>query len=412
LENITKNYMESLYDKIVQNEIKKETDASMFASAEKKGWVKKQGGRIKTWKKRWLVLKNNCLYYFKKEEDQDPCGIIPLENLLVRSVELKGFKFTFEVYSQSEEIKSCKLENGQLVQGHHGSYLISVSDKNIMDSWIGAIRNNIAFNPLFEIIKKRMEVPVTQKEESVDEKMKGVSFQDINDACLMCSMAYKSQNAIKEAYGMNTNVVEDTERNMHYFLLTNDRGKSQTIVFSGSIPESSTVGVSATKKIDIFTAFGFDKAADLIDNTLVKFLKKDFVLSIFGHSLGAALAVLFGLHLQGSGFKIDKVVTFGQPKIVKEREAPNYRTLPLTRVIDYSDPVPSLFVGYIHVGQEIILFSDSYYSMQKEHVEATSAERKYEFNHAESYLRNISKKLKGGILIPFEERHQPPGKMS
>jgi len=279
-----------------------------------------------------------------------------------------------------------------------------------MESWISAIRNNIAFNPLFEIIKKRMEVTLIQKEESVDEKMKGVDFQELHDACLMCSMAYKSQNAIKEAYGMNTNVVEDTERNMRYFLLTNDRAKSQSIVFSGSVPESSTAAAMANKKIDIFTTFGFDKAADQIDNSLVKFLKKDFSLSVFGHSLGASLAILFGLHLHSSGFKIDKIVTFGQPKIVKEREVSNYSQLPLIRVIDYNDPVPSLFVGYTHVGQEIVLFADSYYSTQNEHVDGSSPDKRYEFNHAESYLRNISKKLKGPILIPFEERHQPPGK--
>lgn len=109
-----------------------------------------------------------------------------------------------------------------LVKGHHGSYLISASDKQTAESWIAAIRNNIAFNPLFEIIKKRMEVKL-KKDDPVDEKMKGIDFQvrrgleelsgqEIHDACLMCSMAYKSQSAVKEAYGMNANVVEDNER--------------------------------------------------------------------------------------------------------------------------------------------------------------------------------------------------------
>ena len=27
-----------------------------------------KGGRIKTWKKRYMVLKDNCLYYFKKPD--------------------------------------------------------------------------------------------------------------------------------------------------------------------------------------------------------------------------------------------------------------------------------------------------------------------------------------------------------
>jgi len=76
----------------------------------------------------------------KKEDDKDPCGIIPLENLLVRSVDIKSHKNIFELYSQNGEIKSCKLENGQLVKGHHGSYLVSVVDKATLESWISAIR--------------------------------------------------------------------------------------------------------------------------------------------------------------------------------------------------------------------------------------------------------------------------------
>jgi len=380
----------------------------------KKGWCKKQGGRIKTWKKRWLIIKNNCLYYFKKDDDKDPCGIIPLENLLVRSVEAKGHKNVFELYSQTGEIKSCKLENGQLVKGHHGSYLISAADKADMESWIAAIRSNIAFNPLFEIIKKRIENKTSkgQKEEAIDER-KNIDFQELNDACLMCSMAYKSQNSIKEAYGNNTNVVEDNERNMRYFLVTNERAKTQTIVLCGLLPESALGnGNSIVKKIDVFTTYGFDKAADQIDNTLVKFLKKDFSLSVFGHSLGAALAVLFGLHLQTGGYRIDKVITFGQPKIVKDKETVSYKSLPLIRVIDYNDPVPSLFPGYIHVGSEIVLFHDAYYSYQKEHAISVSPDRRFDFNHTESYLRNIGKKLKAGVLIPYEERNQPLGKQS
>ena len=55
-----------MFDKISRNEIKMEKDG--FGSAEKKGWVTKQGGRVKTWKKRWMVLKDNCLYYFKKPD--------------------------------------------------------------------------------------------------------------------------------------------------------------------------------------------------------------------------------------------------------------------------------------------------------------------------------------------------------
>ena len=32
----------------------------------KEGWLIKQGGKYKTWKKRWFVLKNNHIAYYKE----------------------------------------------------------------------------------------------------------------------------------------------------------------------------------------------------------------------------------------------------------------------------------------------------------------------------------------------------------
>ncbi|NXW00742.1 CYH3 protein, partial [Fregetta grallaria] len=45
------------------------------------------GGRVKTWKRRWFILTDNCLYYFEYTTDKEPRGIIPLENLSIREVE-------------------------------------------------------------------------------------------------------------------------------------------------------------------------------------------------------------------------------------------------------------------------------------------------------------------------------------
>lgn len=35
--------------------------------ADKTGFLVKEGGKFKTWKKRWFVLKNGVIYYSKKE---------------------------------------------------------------------------------------------------------------------------------------------------------------------------------------------------------------------------------------------------------------------------------------------------------------------------------------------------------
>eukprot|EP01133_Synstelium_polycarpum_P020003 gene20003-23968_t len=153
-DDLPPDFMESLYDRIVTNEIKMERDGQTDAYTEKKGWLTKQGGRIKTWKKRWFKLTANCLLYFKTPQDLEPCGIIPLENVVVTVVVQK--KFCFMLHSSQEQMKACKLNSdGTLVQANHASYFISAANLAEMESWVQAIKSNIHSNPNFEQLHKR-----------------------------------------------------------------------------------------------------------------------------------------------------------------------------------------------------------------------------------------------------------------
>ena len=87
-----------------------------------------QGGSWKTWKRRWFVLNDRCLYYFQHTAENVPKGIIPLENVRVRAVE-DGSKdskteWAFEIYSETNDIiKGCKTDSsGTVVQGNHKYY--------------------------------------------------------------------------------------------------------------------------------------------------------------------------------------------------------------------------------------------------------------------------------------------------
>ncbi|KAK3090284.1 hypothetical protein FSP39_010619 [Pinctada imbricata] len=78
------------------------------------------GGRYKSWKRRWFILNDNCLYYFQFTTDKEPKGIIPLENIQVQEVTEKGSKpFCFELYTSSNDIiKACKVnKEGRVVEG-------------------------------------------------------------------------------------------------------------------------------------------------------------------------------------------------------------------------------------------------------------------------------------------------------
>ncbi|GKT36704.1 hypothetical protein ADUPG1_009616 [Aduncisulcus paluster] len=68
----------------------------------KKGWMVKQGGRIKTWKKRFFVLySSGRLYYSLAEDSPKPKGIIDLsDSLTVRKAtqsELPGSSIAVEI---------------------------------------------------------------------------------------------------------------------------------------------------------------------------------------------------------------------------------------------------------------------------------------------------------------------------
>mmetsp|Transcript_36493 Transcript_36493/g.91470 ORF Transcript_36493/g.91470 Transcript_36493/m.91470 type:complete len:460 (-) Transcript_36493:145-1524(-) len=60
--------------------MQKQISVASLTSPSKEGFLTKQGGSIKTWKKRWFVLKGDTLYYFKTQKDQDVTGVIKVDS--------------------------------------------------------------------------------------------------------------------------------------------------------------------------------------------------------------------------------------------------------------------------------------------------------------------------------------------
>lgn len=81
--------------------------------------LKFSGGRYKSWKRRWFILNDNCLYYFEYTTDKEPRGIIPLENIQVREASDRHKPHCFELYATGTDfIKACKTDSeGKVVEG-------------------------------------------------------------------------------------------------------------------------------------------------------------------------------------------------------------------------------------------------------------------------------------------------------
>ncbi|XP_069711482.1 rho GTPase-activating protein 24 isoform X2 [Phaenicophaeus curvirostris] len=101
------------------------------------GWLRKQGGFVKTWHTRWFVLKGDQLHYFKDEDETRPLGTIFLPgNRVIEhpcSEESPG-KFLFEVVPGGDR---------ERMTANHETYLLMASTQNDMENWVKSIRRVI-----------------------------------------------------------------------------------------------------------------------------------------------------------------------------------------------------------------------------------------------------------------------------
>lgn len=169
--DLSRGLLESLYESIRTEPFKIPQDDGndlmhTFFNPDKEGWLWKQGGRYKSWKRRWFILNDNCLYYFEYTTDKEPRGIIPLENISVgffgflsfcvlfsnfisffqqvREIQDRNKPHCFELYASggADFIKACKTDSEGKV-----SFIIckKKSEKRIKTFFHRWLKGNIPF---------------------------------------------------------------------------------------------------------------------------------------------------------------------------------------------------------------------------------------------------------------------------
>ncbi|KAK2377177.1 pleckstrin proteiny domain-containing protein [Trifolium repens] len=101
-----------------------------WSNPERTGWLMKQGEYIKTWRRRWFVLKQGKLFWFKEStitRVSKPRGVVPVATCLtVKGAEDILLKpFSFELSTRADTM-----------------YFIADSDKEKED-WINSIGRSI-----------------------------------------------------------------------------------------------------------------------------------------------------------------------------------------------------------------------------------------------------------------------------
>nr|XP_046233932.1 pleckstrin homology domain-containing family A member 7-like isoform X2 [Scatophagus argus] len=99
-----------------------------------RGWLnKKDSSGLKLWKRRWFVLSNYCLFYYKDSREESVLGSIPLPSykiLFCTPRECKNRKFTFKVVHQGMR-----------------SYFFSADTQEDMLGWVRALSQSATMEP-------------------------------------------------------------------------------------------------------------------------------------------------------------------------------------------------------------------------------------------------------------------------
>ena len=168
-DNLSESFLEELYQSILKEEIKMDPESLRygevvtFCNPDVEGWLGKlSAGTLQKWKKRWFVLTDSCLYYFKSPEDDQPRSIIPLENILIN--EMKEHGTHFALYNESgQRLKSVKFEtDGHTSTGRHIEFQLRAPSSDDKARWIHAIRMSVMKSPIHDLWQKKLQTTRTQ----------------------------------------------------------------------------------------------------------------------------------------------------------------------------------------------------------------------------------------------------------
>jgi triacylglycerol lipase len=261
-----------------------------------------------------------------------------------------------------------------------------------------------------------------------------VDFVEIKTSALISAASYANPSVINTRLNgvdyslVHYNVLAGSE--LSYFLARAPSGR-QFLSFRGTANlENALVDLDVSLKLNtdlnVQLHQGFGGAAKAAYTDVKSKLDKSQPINVTGHSLGGAVAVIMAMHLQRDGFLLNKVITFGQPKVTNVTGANVFANLPLTRVVTPKDIVPlvpplsplqlnplQLLDADIfwHMGKEVILLADKNYaitdglkSMMRatKFVSSVPDESNLHAHQMQTYLTLIDQKIKGALEVPYK----------
>jgi hypothetical protein len=256
-----------------------------------------------------------------------------------------------------------------------------------------------------------------------------VDFVELTAYASRAKAAYATEAVIRGQYPATVRVSAPGKTDAQYFIERDDRAKVQYIAIRGTANSKNLIeDVEMRIREDLALAIpvhaGFDGTARVLYADMTPSLKRDYTTYITGHSLGGALAALLAIHMVEDGYKVDRVITFGQPKFTTTDGVDRLGFLSLTRVVDENDIVPMLppttivnrvYGVYEHAGPEIILLEGPHYVFLPTHdadrISIGEFGRSLNIadlkdHHMDNYLSRLSIKAKGAVEVSYDSREK------
>ncbi len=250
-----------------------------------------------------------------------------------------------------------------------------------------------------------------------------VDFVELEYYAKRSRAAYTSASEIRRQFPQTTRVTTVKSVDVLYFLETDRQQKTQTLTIRGTTNKPNVwqdleIALVKDSRLGINLHRGFRNDAVKIYADVKPYMKRDYSIRVTGHSLGGAIAAITAGYLFEDDFKVERLVTFGGPKVTdREGKKAIQIDIILTRVIHDNDVVPMippsgfLSGSYQHFGPEVILRDGRKYVYLPAHDANRLSVGDFWRNitdfstkehHMSAYLSNIEEKVQNGTRqVPY-----------